>query len=150
VNGVEIKVDRVQRALLRYLVRLDEVSRSALAEAGLAAIDSARETISRTTTRHTGALEDNWHVGWPDRFTRSVSSFAPHARFIEAGTKAHRITARRANFLRFEVNGQTMFRRSVWHPGTKARPFLALAMASGQMALKASAQEGVDRIAHEF
>jgi hypothetical protein len=148
--GVEIKVDGVQRALRAYLVQLDGVAHEALVDAGSAAIDAAREAIERATTRRTGALEDSWHAGWPDRDTRSVSNFAPHAQWIDEGTKPHRIEARRAKVLAFQFAGGMMFRRAVNHPGTKPRPFVAIAMAAGQVALQTSAQEGVDRIARSF
>lgn len=44
--------------------------------------------------------------------------------FLEYGTRAHEIAARRVQFLRFMVNGQTVFRRRVHHPGTSKRPFM--------------------------
>lgn len=47
--------------------------------------------------------------------------------FLENGTKAHEIRARNASVLRFYVNGQAVFRRSVRHPGTAPRPFVAQA-----------------------
>lgn len=60
-------------------------------------------------------------------YVGSVVANAKQARFMEFGTKAHPITARRKSFLRFQVAGVTMFRRSIMHPGTKARPFMRAA-----------------------
>lgn len=48
---------------------------------------------------------------------------------LNFGTRAHRIEARNVRFLKFEQNGQTVFRRSVWHPGTRPDPFLDSAAA---------------------
>lgn len=45
------------------------------------------------------------------------------ARFIEQGTKAHDIKARRKTVMRFEANG-TIFARKVHKPAQGARPFL--------------------------
>jgi hypothetical protein len=53
-----------------------------------------------------------------------VRAGARHAIFIINGTKPHAIHARRVKFLRFMWHGRIVFRRSVWHPGTKPRPFL--------------------------
>jgi hypothetical protein len=46
------------------------------------------------------------------------------ARLLENGTRPHTIVAH-GKALRFTVNGATLFRRVVHHPGTKARPFMA-------------------------
>jgi hypothetical protein len=44
----------------------------------------------------------------------------PATLFVIYKTQPHRITAKKAGGkLRFVVNGQVMFRRSVWHPGNQ-------------------------------
>jgi hypothetical protein len=43
--------------------------------------------------------------------------------YILYGTPAHRIEAHRSA-LRFVLGGQVVFRRSVWHPGTRANNFV--------------------------
>ena len=48
----------------------------------------------------------------------------PYAAAVHEGSRPHRIVARRAKALRFMMGGEVVFRKSVWHPGTKARPFL--------------------------
>ena len=56
-----------------------------------------------------------------------IRNTAPHASFIEHGTKPHVIRARRVNFLRFEWprgSGNIVFRRAVYHPGNRAYRFL--------------------------
>lgn len=148
--GVTIKVDAIERALRTYADQLSVVARTAVMDGSDAAQVSATATLHATTTRRTGAAEDSWIHIWRGPYKRLLRNTSGHAGFIESGTAAHIIAARRTKFLRFEMNGQTMFRRSVRHPGTKARPFLALAAAAGQMAMKASAQAGADRIARQF
>jgi hypothetical protein len=56
--------------------------------------------------------------------------------FLENGTRAHTITARNGGMLRFFVNGSAVYRRSVQHPGTAARPFMATARHFGEMAIE--------------
>ncbi|PJH69208.1 hypothetical protein CVR96_27540 [Salmonella enterica subsp. enterica serovar Typhimurium] len=43
---------------------------------------------------------------------------------MEYGTKPHKISAKTANALKFEVGGNTVFAKSVMHPGTKPMPFM--------------------------
>lgn len=56
--------------------------------------------------------------GWKLRAT------AKHARYVESGTKAHEIVARRRRALRFIWHGELTFRKRVWHPGTKPTNFM--------------------------
>lgn len=46
------------------------------------------------------------------------------ARFLEAGTVAHQITAKRVTALKFNAAGRPRFARKVRHPATRAQPFL--------------------------
>lgn len=58
------------------------------------------------------------------------------ARFVENGTAPHEIAAKGGGSLRFVVNGHTIFRRVVHHPGTQARPFMAEAAVLGEHTLE--------------
>lgn len=50
---------------------------------------------------------------------------ADYALYVHEGTRPHMIFPRRpGGTLAFEVDGRTVFARSVHHPGTRARPFL--------------------------
>jgi len=60
--------------------------------------------------------------------------------FLENGTKAHTITARNGGVLRFFVNGQAVFRRSVRHPGTGPRPTMGNARYHAELAIGYAAQ----------
>lgn len=62
-----------------------------------------------------------------------VSSGAA-TRFLEAGTRPHVIEAKAGGTLRFQVAGETVFRRRVNHPGTSPRPFMEVARAVGEQA----------------
>lgn len=65
------------------------------------------------------------------------SGLTPYTMFEHDGTNPHIITAkkmrgrgkrRRQGMLRFTVNGQVVFRRSVMHPGTSGSQFLVRAL----------------------
>jgi len=67
------------------------------------------------------------------------------ARFLELGTGPHVI---RGNpILRFEVGGAVFFRRSVRHPGTRPRPFMAEAAHIGEMAMRLEAEVRLSQFA---
>jgi len=55
----------------------------------------------------------------------TVSNNAKYAEAVHDGTRPHVIRATRRSALRFVVNGRTVYARSVRHPGTRARPWLA-------------------------
>lgn len=56
--------------------------------------------------------------------TGIVTSHHPASVFVVFGTRPHRIVARRAKALRFEVGGRIVFAKSVRHPGTRPNNFL--------------------------
>ena len=64
----------------------------------------------------------------PASYDASLFALAKHARFIEEGTKAHDITAKRGGLLKFQINGRWISKRSVRHPGTKATHFMQRAV----------------------
>jgi hypothetical protein len=61
-----------------------------------------------------------------------VTNNHPAVFYVLEGTPAHEIRARRARALRFEAGGQILFRKRVWHPGTRANNFLARALRLGR------------------
>lgn len=60
----------------------------------------------------------------PYHVSGGVEATADYAAAVHEGSRPHYIRARRAQALRFMWHGQETFRRSVWHPGTRSRPFL--------------------------
>ena len=86
----------------------------------------------------TATLRTNLHKEW---FTRPsgdvgqrVGSSVPYAHLHHDGTRPHIIRARRAPVLRY-VNrqGQVVFAKQVWHPGTQPNRYLSdnLGLAGG-------------------
>jgi hypothetical protein len=68
-------------------------------------------------------------VGYQSGFVSAGGS----ARLLDSGTRAHII---RGNpFLAFQINGSTVIRRMVHHPGTAPRPFVRVARAVGEQVL---------------
>lgn len=63
-----------------------------------------------------------------NQVTGRVDYTADYAMAVHDGTSPHTITPRRGERLRFVVGGQVVYARSVHHPGTPARPFLADAL----------------------
>jgi len=51
-----------------------------------------------------------------------------YALYEHDGTRPHEIRARRRKSLRFMVDGQVVFRKRVWHPGTTGTLFLTMAL----------------------
>ncbi|AHJ88321.1 tail assembly chaperone [Mycobacterium phage Hosp] len=60
----------------------------------------------------------------PFHVSGGVEATADYAAAVHEGSRPHRIAARSADALRFVWHGRVIFRKSVWHPGTRARPFL--------------------------
>lgn len=56
-----------------------------------------------------------------------VEYIAKYAAAVEDGSAPHIIKARRKKALRFVVDGEVVYAKSVRHPGTPARPFLGKA-----------------------
>ncbi|AYB70566.1 tail assembly chaperone [Mycobacterium phage Serendipitous] len=53
-----------------------------------------------------------------------VEDDVEYAAAVHEGSRPHRIVARKAEALHFWWHGREIFRKSVWHPGTRSRPFL--------------------------
>lgn len=60
------------------------------------------------------------------RFLSNVS----YAKFVDEGTKPHRIEPREARVLHWSSGASDVFARSVNHPGTRANPFIQRAIDS--------------------
>ena len=68
--------------------------------------------------------EDDIKMAGPLKAEGGVTAHADYAAAVHEGSRPHIIRPRRAQALRFEVGGRTVYARMVRHPGTKARPFL--------------------------
>lgn len=103
----------------------------------LAAPETARVTrrvLNRArvlTPVRTGNLKNSLQMTMRPYRTKvvgTVSTRVKYAHYVHDGTAPHRIAARRRHFLAFQVDGVTVFRRSVMHPGTAGRPFMRRAL----------------------
>ena len=107
-----------------------------------------------TFTRRTGKLQDRTRY----RIVRTsggrilrLANPLPYAAAIDTGSKAHRITAVSAQALRFKSrSGVMLFRRSVWHPGTKPYKFLYNAADSASRVLRQELVRGMTDLAAHF
>ena len=60
----------------------------------------------------------------PRTVSGQVTAEADYALYVHEGTRPHLIFPNRAQALRFQVGGRTVFAAVVRHPGTQARPWL--------------------------
>lgn len=79
-----------------------------------------------------------------------ISNALDYAPAIDRGAKPHVITAKRARFLRFFVNGSPVFRRSVRHPGNKPYRFLRNATSVAFTHLEVLLEREMSRVAESF
>ena len=102
-----------------------------------AAEASAKGT--RLYTDGTGLLRQKTQ-GTTSGITGKLTADTKYARFVESGTKPHVIAAKGGGMLSFVAAGGRRFARSVNHPGTTARPFMAEAAVVGQVTLEYAAE----------
>lgn len=138
-----VESDAALKDLARVQADMLASVRQVLGQLAALAVAHARSTT--TFKDRTGKLRGSITRGQKGTwalFVKAGGKDAPYARFIEAGSKAHEIKARRANFLRFEQGGDVVFRKRVWHPGTKAARF----MQSARDAAEAGASERIESV----
>lgn len=63
------------------------------------------------------------------RVVGRVISEADYSMPVHDGARPHVIRARGDGYLRFEAGGRVLYRKSVNHPGVRARPWLSQALA---------------------
>lgn len=149
--AVAVNVEGTKRALAKFALDLEVACSVAIEEALVAAEASALSSIKAQTTRRTGALEDKLQGVLLSTTRGAFFALADHARYIDEGTEPHQIpNSPGRRMLRFQSGGDTFFRRVVNHRGTKARPFVALAQAAGQMALRDTLTQIVNQMASRF
>lgn len=68
--------------------------------------------------------EGQIHFTGPRTVAGSVHAKADYALYVHEGSRPHLIRPKRAQALRFQIGGRTVFAKLVRHPGTRARPFL--------------------------
>jgi hypothetical protein len=83
-----------------------------------------------------GTLKHSMHERVDSPYAGVVEFQAPHALFVVNGTPPHTIEARPGHTLRFVINGVTLFRKKVRHPGTKPNRFPDRAVRRAQPAIE--------------
>lgn len=121
--------------LRRDLHDLQAVLRNAASQALREAVNAAQQTAKNTSLfrDRTGATRKS--ITGAVFGSNGVVEARGAAVFLQNGTRPHTISARNAKTLAFQVNGRTVFRRSVKHPGTAARPFMTEAERVGEQTL---------------
>lgn len=129
--------------------RFWEVSVMGLYRRGLrrAVNRAAREGAKEAKDRHTfrnrstdleksiGAITDAGSTS--DDFGAEIVALERYASFVDGGTKAHVIEARRAAVLRFvNQSGNVIYRLRVHHPGSRAHPFMGFAYFKAERVLQ--------------
>ena len=93
-------------------------------DAALAAAEASKRATTMWSDR-TGETRGSIRARVSGNGLSARVSVAGAAKFLEGGTRPHVIRAKNTQALRFMVQGVVVFRRSVNHPGTKPRPFVA-------------------------
>jgi HK97 gp10 family phage protein len=107
-----------------------KVERNILRGALRAGMNQVKPVAERNAAKSTGLLAAGLKVGTRARgriVMATVKATGPHAylaKWIEFGTKAHNIAAKKGGFLSF----MNVFVKSVAHPGTKPHPFMRPAL----------------------
>lgn len=112
--------------------------------AGFAVVE-LRSQLRDDTPKRTGRTSRGWSMT-PPVFDGTAVEFRvqhpqgpenpPDPEWLNSGTRAHVIVARRAKVLAFPgASGETVFRRSVQHPGFAGTGFIDRVMAPGNLAL---------------
>lgn len=79
-----------------------------------------------------------------------LTNVAKHARWLEFGTPAHTIRARKKKALSFIAGGRRITRRSVRHPGTRAYRFMWAAAKHAHQSLNPALRQAMRGIAKRF
>lgn len=85
--------------------------------------------LARAYAAGHGSIPEGIIVGPVEGKSIKVISTNPHTIFVHNGTPRHPIRPRRpGGYLRFQVDGRTVYARAVNHPGFRGDPFLTKAL----------------------
>ena len=140
---VTIRGDRhLSEVTLRKIVRLRLRVRDELLDIARSIACSYRRRIHNVTGELGRSIEVGSFVGGSVR----IEVIAPHAVFVERGTRAHVIEARAGGALRWTgSDGQVHFARRVRHPGTAPGNQLRDAVAANRRTLRPRIQRVLRR-----
>lgn len=121
ISDIEEKAEKDKKQLKKVV-----------SDTGKKVAESAKGYLKKNGHFITGQLENSIKsrcTSSDNEFKAVIKAGASHGIFIEEGTRAHIIKAKKANFLRFYgKDGKPVFVKKVNHPGTKASPFMAPAL----------------------
>jgi len=134
------------RAKIRVKVARNELRRVGKAEAGKRVARTTRQTFNRARVLSpwdTGLLRGAHSMSVrtvPSRrkVIGTVSAATDYAAAVHEGSAPHIIRPRKKQALKFKIGGRIVIVRSVRHPGARAQPWLATALAevAGQQNFK--------------
>jgi len=145
-NVLEFRIDDAD--LRTAVAAIDVWSITARARVSTAVWDSAgriQKGARANARRRSGNLAASIRRQKVGDYGAEVGTNVFYAKYVELGTKPHTIAARRAKFLRFEVNGEVIFRRKVRHPGTKPMPCLFPAAEADRLRFNQGMREAIRR-----
>lgn len=130
---------RLDRADLHRVYRGE--SRRVLMQRGPQVVNRAKVLAPVDTGRLRAAIKGKLVRNWTLRSEYQITVNVDYAEAVHDGTRPHPIRPRAARpgkpkknggqkptYLRFEIGGRVVYAREVWHPGTRARPFLDRAL----------------------
>jgi hypothetical protein len=149
---ITVSTSDIRRHLLDLEGDLQNAALNALEESTAAAAAHAKATrlFEDRTTGLRGSIEAQPPTAVVGRFAARLAARANYASFVENGTPPHVIEARGGGMLRFVINGTPIFRKRVFHPGTKPRPFMEEASFVGHVTLHNALESGTDRAIARF
>lgn len=151
VNITEIH-GRHEKFKARFGSTLDEI----MDHTGVQIAEDAKSSVGSPGTFKTRTGRTVRAIGWdrPRGKTKRVriSVRVRWAWFLEHGTKAHTISARRSRFLRFysPAFGRVIYRKSVNHPGTHPTFFLKKATMRGFAQMEFTLRPQMQQLAASF
>lgn len=141
---IEVDLRELRAAMTRFLSDLSAGSQRATQQTA----EASREHIASGAywTVRTGKVGKSFVVSQdPEALGAVLRSGSKVARFLDAGTKPHTITAKRRDALRFVASGgAVVFRRTVKHPGTKPKQYIAAEAQRAEPALLAAVERAAD------
>lgn len=144
---IEADTSELQEKIRRTLRLLD------VAETQAFALASYFQTVLKAKTpKKTGKTSTSWTIHYHKVSDAIVWEISPDGRekeveYLEFGTKPHVISPHH-EALRFEVGGDLVYAKKVFHPGTKPLGFVRLTQEDLDKSAKEIAEKLLDRIHH--
>lgn len=138
-------LQRCLNDLKKYNQQVQNGARKVISETAYRVANDAKRNLTKNRSVVTGALRSSIKViSNLAKFEAKTGTSIKYAPFVEYGTVAHVITARRAKVLaRYNRTSKgkaqfTVFGRTVNHPGTRPKPFLFPAAESNRRQFESS------------